>query len=154
MTHLEIASVKAAKPDIARIVDRVRYYSNGKSAFGVLEHGTCFFPEVGKRFDEQADRILDEVKAKPLDFTVKEMDDHNFIVSFGEHIFGVVLKDEFEMARSQIEREAVNAMVDERLVGVPGAPADHLLIGLLARTRLLQDLNERRLIQTVQAESR
>jgi hypothetical protein len=152
MSYIDIPSVRGIKPDIERIVDRVRYYSNDKFAFGVYAYGTCFFPEIGKRFDDEGKKVIETVGGDSIGFTVREMDDRNFVVRFSEYLFAVVLKDEFESIREQIESDVASATVDERLVGRAESPRDHLLIGLLARTRLFQDLNDRRLIETVHGE--
>jgi hypothetical protein len=135
-----------------RIIETVKYYANGKSRFGVLSNGTCFFPSFNLAFSDAAKSLLDGMESSPLDFKVREMDDGNFIVAFSEHVFSVVYSDEFSQYRLLIEKEAKSLSQDESILGDPNAPRNHFLIGLYARTRLLKDMEDRNLAETIQAE--
>jgi len=91
--------------------------------------------------------------ARHLDFTVTETDDHNFVVRFSESAFAVVFAREFAEAHAEIERHAHIAGAQEVLLGKAAAPREHLLIGLYARTRLLEDLKEPVLVRSVAPSS-
>lgn len=143
MTHRTIASALLPPLDIDRIGRAANYYADGKFLIEVYENGTCVFPRIVHEAGEKSgERILAELGEHPLDFTVKEMDDHNFVIRFSESVFSIVFQDEFAARRTEIDAQADNTGVDEMLVGRPGAPTEHLMIGLYARTRLLVDLRQ------------
>jgi hypothetical protein len=150
MNYIQTPVSLSSPVDIDRIVDRVRYYSDGKFAFGVLSSGTCFFPAGGDSLERQVTLLLDLVGGTPLDFVVKEMDDHNFLVRFSDKVFSVVFRDEFEAQREFIKQEVSREKTTEKVIGKPGVSPEHLLIGLYARTRLMRDLATREIVRTVE----
>jgi hypothetical protein len=93
--------------------------------------------------------LLAALAGHQIDFTVKEMDDHNFVVRFTESVFSIVFTDEFTERQSEITQQAASAGGDEVLIGRPGAPQEHMLIGLYARTRLLEDIQKPALIRSI-----
>jgi hypothetical protein len=141
MTYKTIPSALDTPADFERIGKTANYYADGKFFIEVYNNGTCVFPRVQPGKDvESGANLLVEVGGRPIDFVVKEMDDHNFVVRFSDAVFSIVFQDEFAEHRGEIVRQAENAGGDEVLMGKPGAPQDHMLIGLYARTRLLADL--------------
>jgi hypothetical protein len=143
MTYRTIASALRPPLDLDRIGRTANYYADGKFFIEVYENGTCVFPQIFHEAGEKSgERILAELGERPIDFTVKEMDDHNFVIRFSEAVFSIVFQDEFAARRNEIDAQADSAGVDEVLVGRPEAPAEHLMIGLYARTRLLADLRQ------------
>jgi hypothetical protein len=133
--------------NIDRLQRTASYYSNGKFFLEIYGNGTCVFPEISsenKPFDGR--NLLSALIEKPIDFTVREMDDHNFIVAFSPTIFSIVFNDDFEENKATISTELSATTNDEFLVGKSGVPEEHLLIGLYARTRLLADIKEPKLL--------
>jgi hypothetical protein len=149
MSHKQIATALTVPVQIDRIVAANKYYSDGKFSFGVLSHGTCFFPKSDD-YAKDANALLDRLVNVHLDCVVREMDDHNFVVRFIDQVFGIVFKDEFEANRTAIEEDARSQSSDEVLVGVPGMPPHHLLVGLFARTRLIKDIECREIVRTIE----
>ncbi len=150
MNYTQVSAALTCPVDIERVVDRVRYYSNGKFAFGVLSSGTCFFIGTEGSITEQAKVLLDLVSGAPLDFVVKEMDDHNYIVRFNDKVFSIVFRDEFDLQRKSIEQEITDQVSTEKLISKTGVPPEHLLIGLYGRTRLIRDLAIREIVRNVE----
>lgn len=150
MKNLLVNTALVIPIDIERMVNTCRYYSNGKVRFGIYSFGTGFFPK-GPQFEEQGRSLLGQAANTQMDFVVKEMDDKNFLVGFGQHVFGIVFKDEIEANMESIERDIQNQNAEEFFIGKPGAPLIHRLVGLVARTRLLKDVEEMHIARTVDA---
>jgi hypothetical protein len=148
VSHTSLETDLTAIVDLDRIVATASYYTNGRARFGVLSHGTCFFPEVHDH-GANADSVLDVLASSHLDFVVKEMDDRNYLVGFGEHAFGVVFQEETKLLEAS--PPPIRQAQDEVLATPPASPKGHLLIGLLARTRLLKDIAERRVVRVIKS---
>lgn len=147
MNYKIIPSALKLPIDIDRLQRTASYYSNGKFFLEIYENGTCVFPPISsenKPFDGK--NLLSGLIEKPIDFTVREMDDHNFIVGFSNTIFSIVFNDDFEESKVTISNELAAATNDEFLVGKSGVPEEHLLIGVYARTRLLADIEQQKLL--------
>jgi hypothetical protein len=141
MDHKTLLTALREPADVDRIAQTANYYGDGKFAVEIYANGTCVFPRVTEDKgvhvrDEQLRHIADG----PIDFTVREMDDHNFVVRFSDTVFSIVFQDEWARRREEIAKEIERDQSSEILLGKPNAPKDHLLIGLLARTRLLADI--------------
>jgi hypothetical protein len=150
MTYKTIALALSIPVDVDRIQRTIVYYANGKFHMEIYENGTCVLPKVlpdGKI--ESGRRLLIEISEHPIDFFVREMDDHNFVVQFSNFIFSVVFSDEYYKNRNEIIQQARAMITDEVLVTKPDSPPDHLYIGLYARTRLLEDIHAPTLARSV-----
>lgn len=143
MTYRTIPAALLPPVDVDRIGKTANYYADGKFVIEVYENGTCVFPPSAHETEAKGGaRILAGLGKHPIDFIVKEMDDHNFVIRFSESVFAIVFQDEFAARRNEIDMQADSAGVDEVLIGRPDAPAEHLTIGIYARTRLLADLQQ------------
>jgi hypothetical protein len=149
MTYKRIASALSVPLDLDRIQDALNYYTDGKFFAEIYKNGTCVFPPVIEKKVGSGVELLERINAHPIDFIVKEMDDHNFIVRFADSVFLIVFADEFLEHRHEITQQAASAVGDEIVMGAPDAPQDHLLIGLYARTRLLEDLQAPTLLRSI-----
>jgi hypothetical protein len=130
--------------DIAAIVDRVRYYTNGRWRFVVFSHGTiALVPNDGNDAASDAQDLLREAGFGHADFNPILMDDGNRLVGFTQHVCGVVLEAEMVEHRDYIEMHfrsgvrAKEALVSGEASSV--ATEDPLKAGLLARARLFMD---------------
>ena len=151
MTYKKIALALSTPVDTDRIQNTANYYANGKFFIEIYRNGTCIFPPASMQNGAGIGvNLLTELGKNPIDFTVREMDDHNFIVRFTESIFSIVFGDEFIERRDEITQQAAGALDDEVLIGRPGAPQEHLLIGIYARTRLLEDIRTPMLVRSVE----
>lgn len=119
----------------------VRHYSDGKFFAAMYSHGTWVFPGSDGDRIEDGNRRLAAVGQQSIGFTVREMDDGNFIVGFNDHVFAVVLQEELKALSEKISLEIASFSGEgEQLLGLPNAPREHLYVGLLGRTRLLHDI--------------
>jgi hypothetical protein len=136
--------------EIEKIGKTANYYADGKFFIEIYKNGTCVFPKVplGKE-PESGSSLLTEIGNHPIDFVVKEMDDHNFIVRFSDSVFSIIFQDELAENRAELVEQMKRSSESELLVGKSGAPQDHLLIGVYARTRLLADIQNPVLAKTV-----
>jgi hypothetical protein len=91
------------------IEDRLIYYSNGKFDAVIYRFGTCVFLPAGINMLEGGANRLEELSRYRLNFTVREMDDRNFIVGYTDKIFSIVFHTEFEKLRDKIAREIENS---------------------------------------------
>jgi hypothetical protein len=129
--------------DLDRIQRTLVRYTDGKFYAEIYKHGTCVFPVVLPNEGVQDGRsLLGELARRPLDFTVREMDDRNYVVRYGDAVFSIVFEDEFALQRNEISLQAREVLTDEAIVKKLNAPQDHLLIGLYARTRLIEDIQD------------
>lgn len=150
MTYKTIASALSVPADFDRIEKTANHYADGKFFVEIYKNGSCIFPPVlMENKAESGIKLLAALAGHQIDFTVKEMDDHNFVVRFTESVFSIVFADEFTERQSEITRQAASAGGDEVLIGRPGAPQEHMLIGLYARTRLLEDIQKPTLIRSI-----
>ncbi len=154
MAYKKVASALSIPVDWDRIERTVVYYANGKFHAEVYKNGTCVFPSVSLDGKVASGReLLVRIGDHPIDFTVKQMDDHNFIVRFNESVFSIVFADDYVENRSEIIRQATGAIADEVIVARPDSPEDHLFIGLFGRTRLLEDIQAPELVRAITPDS-
>jgi hypothetical protein len=145
---IELALI--APIDLERIQQTVVYYSNRKFYAEIYQNGTCVFPPISKSGVVQNGKgRLMELGSRHVDFVVKEMDDHNFVIRFNDYVFSIVFADEYLENRDQIRRHASSSNGDEMVVGALGSVSDHFLIGLYARTRLFEDVREPELARSI-----
>jgi hypothetical protein len=148
MTYKTIPLALSVAADVDRIEKTAGYYSDGKFFLEIYKNGTCVFPPVSiENKVESGEKLLAALIEHPVDFTVKEMDDHNFVIKFSDSVFAIVFADEFVERRYEINQQAESTSGDEVVMGRPGAPKEHMLIGLYARTRLLEDIHASVLIR-------
>lgn len=149
MTYKRIAVALSVPIDFNRIHETIAHYTDGKFFAEIYKNGTCIFPPVVEKKAESGIELLKKINDHPVDFIVKEMDDHNFIVRFTDSVFSIVFANEFNEHRNAITQQATMDAGDEVVMGAPNAPQEHLLIGLYARTRLLEDIQAPTLIRSI-----
>lgn len=143
MTYRRIPLALDAPPDLDRIQATLIRYTDGKFFAEIYRYGTCTFPVVSRDGGVPNGRaLLAELAHRPLDFIIREMDDRNYVVKYNDSVFSIVFADEYALHRHEILIQAKATQTDEVIAKTLNAPQDHLLIGLYARTRLLQDIQE------------
>ena len=110
---------------VDRIVDRMRYYTDGKTDFAVLTHGTCVVLPDGLS-DDQAAQFADEVlrrifNAHP-DMNPVEMDDGNVLVRYNHPAANVVLSDFAREHWDVIEQNHLGALATDEVLITPLGP--------------------------------
>lgn len=149
MTYATVSSALEAI-NVEAIERAVSHYTDGKFYVDIYKCGTCVFPLVDERKTPRDSSVqLKNLLSHPLDFVVKEMDDGNFVVRFDEFIFSVVLAQEFAQREAKVEQQLKSYAEDEVVAGARSQPKAHLLIGVFARTRLLEDIRDVTLSRSV-----
>ena len=93
--------------------------------------------------------LLDELREPTPRFVVRPMPDRNHVVGFGDHVFAVVFRDDFEQVRTAIQNEASTSRSSELLMDADESSMEHMLIGLYARTRLFADMEQPQIARTI-----
>jgi hypothetical protein len=151
MTNISVittASALVSKIDINLVDDAVNYYSNGRFSSAIFENGTCVLPPVDGNRNAGAISCLSKIKENQR-FEVREMDDGNFIVKFSEFIFSVVFLDDYLKNKNQIIKDVLSSTSNEVILGKDNLSNDHIYIGIFARTRMLQDMHDRKIVKEV-----
>jgi hypothetical protein len=128
-------------------VDRLAHYTDRRKGFAVYQHGTAVFDGNSKSPDiaQCNARLVDVVTHSP-DFSVVEMRDGCFLVSFRGSVFAVV-DGEFVGKNRQwllTNAKAYGLFPSEKLLA-PSAKAinaGHHAIGLFARANLYLDVED------------
>ena len=110
---------------VDRIVDRMRYYTDGKKDFAMLTHGTCVVLADGLS-DDQAAQFSDEVlrrifNAHP-DMNPVEMDDGNVLVRYNHPAANVVLSDFVRDHWDLIDQNHQGALATDEVLITPLGP--------------------------------
>jgi hypothetical protein len=137
--------------DFDRITKTVGYYTNDKVSSVIFKNGSCVFPPLGDGAVSNSIALLNDLRGK-MNFNVREMDDGNFVVGFGEHVFSIVFSDELERLRDDVVREIDQSSANETIVSRPDVSPEHLLIGIIARTRLIQDIDKPVVVASIGTE--
>ena len=81
-------------------------YMEGKLSFVLFENGTFCFFRAGVAPDQNlASEKLEALRHKHIDFRVIPMKDGNYLVDFGDPIFGLLMKDEADALTSGAKRD-------------------------------------------------
>ncbi len=105
-----------------RIVDRVAYYTNGKSDFAVFRNGTCVILEAGLSDAEvkvHALKALADIFGYHPDMNPASMDDGNILVRYNHPAVNVVLKDIAHAHWPEIERRHLDGLTPDEVLITP-----------------------------------
>jgi hypothetical protein len=108
-----------------RIVDRFRYYTDGKNDFVVLKHGTCVIVPDGLTDDEagrEAIAIVDKIFTYHPDMNPAPMDDGNILVRYNHPAFNVVLNDIAQQHWATIDARHQHALATHEVLITPLGP--------------------------------
>jgi hypothetical protein len=141
--------VPAWRPSFAqprdRVIERIRYYSDGRRDFAVFRHGTCVvldpgLPDVDARAASLG-ALSGILKAHP-DMTPTPMDDGNLLVRYNHPAANVVLRDVAEAHWDEIERRHLDGLVEAEVLITPLGPNRFDAFGkqaLLGRAYMFMD---------------
>ncbi len=105
-----------------RIIDRFRYYTNGKDDFAVFRNGTCAIVDRGlsdAAAAEAAGKILSKIFTFHPDMNPKPMDDGNILVFYNHPAFNVVLADVVAAHWTEIEANHQRALTPDEVLLTP-----------------------------------
>jgi hypothetical protein len=117
------------RPSIAQplnqIVDRVRYYTDGKRDFAVFQSGTVALLPAGLSEPDatrHAKAALHNVFHAHPDMHPLNMDDGNILVRYNHDVLTVVLESVASNHWSEIEREHQRALATDEVLITPMGP--------------------------------
>ncbi|WP_332805898.1 hypothetical protein [Sphingomonas sp. RT2P30] len=105
-----------------RIVERVAYYTNGKSDFAVFRNGTCVILETGLPDVDakvHALKVLADIFGYHPDMNPASMDDGNILVRYNHPAVNVVLKDVAQAHWAEIERRHLDGLTPDEVLITP-----------------------------------
>ncbi|AVP96821.1 hypothetical protein C7S18_06220 [Ahniella affigens] len=108
-----------------QIVDRVRYYTDGKRDFAVFQCGTVAILPAGLSEPDaalHAKAALHNVFHAHPDMCPLNMDDGNVLVRYNHDVLTVVLKSIASQHWSEIEREHQRALATDEVLITPMGP--------------------------------
>jgi hypothetical protein len=117
------------KPDILppldQIIDRMRYYTDGRRDLAVFRNGTCVILEEGLS-DQQAELRAKEVLHKIFhfhpDMKPQQMDDGNILVGYNHPAVNVVLADHVVQHWNEIDQNHLRALTTSEVMITPLGP--------------------------------
>ncbi len=105
-----------------QIVDRMRYYFDGKADFVVMAHGTCVVVDHDMG-DEAAKAAAVDVLLKIInyhpDMTPNTMDDGNVLVGYNHPAYNVVLNDVAAAHWPEIEARHKDGLTSDEVLITP-----------------------------------
>lgn len=108
-----------------RIIDRFRYYTDGKNDFAVFRNGTCAIVDNGlpeTAAAASATGILAEIFGFHPDMNPADMDDGNIMVRYNHPAFNVVLSDVAAAHWSEIDAHHQQALTPDEVLITPLGP--------------------------------
>ncbi len=149
--------VPAWRPSIMmpfdRIVERMKYYTSGRSDFAVFQYGTCVLLEndlSDERAEQSAKEVLNRIFYQHPDMLPLEMDDGNVLVSYNHPAVNVVLRDIVKENWSEIDRRHEDAFAgSEVLVADSGLNQVNELVkmALFGRCFMFMDAQNPRVVR-------
>jgi hypothetical protein len=105
-----------------RIVDRLKYYTNGACDIAVFKNGTCVVLDDGLS-DEDAEKFAKEVLAKIFnyhpDMNPTNMDDGNTLVRYNHPAVNIVLSDFAKKHWAEIDSNHQRALATDEVLITP-----------------------------------
>jgi len=142
-------------PPLDRIIDRIRYYWDGKIDFVVFRNGTCVLLDSGlsdadaKAF---ALKTLADIFGFHPDMNPANMDDGNILVRYNHPAVNVVIRD-FAMSHwEEIERRHLDALATDEVLITPLGPNKFDEFGKLAlygRTYMFMDAERPEIVRII-----
>lgn len=108
-----------------RIVDRLRYYTDGSRDFVVMQNGTCII--LGDNLSDAeatafAIGTLEDILAAHPDMNPSPMDDGNILVRYNRPAVNVVLKDVAQAHWPEIEKRHLDGLTPSEVLMTPLGP--------------------------------
>jgi len=140
---------------LERIIERLRYYTDGKRDLVVFENGTCVVLPDGLS-DEGANAMAKDVLSKIFhyhpDMIPLDMDDGNVLVQYNHPAVNVVLSDVVERNWAEIDRHHQQALAPSEVLITPLGPNVFDEFGkkaLFGRCFMFMDAQQPIVVQTV-----
>ncbi len=140
---------------IDRIVDRFRYYTDGKSDFAVFRHGTCVLLEADlsdQEAESAAKKVLHEIFHAHPDMKWTEMDDGNIMVHYNHPAANIVLADLATTHWEEIRENHLRALATSEVLWTPAgwnAFDDSGKKALFGRCFMFMDVQDPQVVQIV-----
>lgn len=110
---------------IERIIDRMRYYTDGATDFAVFKNGTCVLLEEGLSMEEAeafALKVLNRIFNEHPDMSPVRMDDGNILVQYNHPAVNVVLEEVVAENWAEIDLQHQNAIATDEVLSTPLGP--------------------------------
>jgi len=105
-----------------KIIDRMAYYTDGKSDFAIFQNGTCVVLPDGLSESEaevSAKKVLYEIYSYHPDMNPANTDDGNVLVRYNHPAFNIVLSDVVEKHWKEINRNHLKALSTDEVLLTP-----------------------------------
>jgi hypothetical protein len=142
---------------LEQVIDRVRYYTNGKRDFAVFTHGTCVIVTNGLSEAgaiSEANAILAKIFHYHPDMNPRQMDDGNVGVGYNHPAINVVLEDVVKANWPEIEKNHLDALAKDEVLITPGGPNNFDDFGkkaLFGRCFMFMDAQNPEVVRVVRA---
>lgn len=107
---------------IDRIIDRLRYYSNGRRDFAVFANGTCAVLDQGlaeAAAIDAAKTMLAQIFHAHPDMHPTPMDDGNILIRYNHPAVNIVLADVVEAHWAEIDARHQDALAESEVMITP-----------------------------------
>lgn len=135
------------------VVDRLDYYSDGKTDFAVFRNGTCAILDSGLSDEDAATKArqtLAEILSFHPDMNPSQMDDGNILVRYNYPAANVVLKEVAQAHWDEIEKRHLDGLTPDEVLMTPLGPNKFDDFGkqaLLGRAYMFMDAQELEVIE-------
>jgi len=132
-------------PPLKEIISRFQYYRNNAQDFVIFRNGTCVPVENGIPDHDAivaAKLVLKRIISFHPDFQTLPMDDGNFLVTYNQPAFNVILRKTVQSNWGKIERHHLDGLVKDEVIISPAGQNifnDMGKIGLLGRSYMFMD---------------
>lgn len=140
---------------IDQVIDKFRYYTDGKKDFVVLRHGTCVLIPDGltdKEASQEATAVLSKIFNYHPDMKPLNMDDGNILVQYNHPAYNIVLADVVQSNWEQIHAEHQRALTISEVLMTPLGPNkfdDFGVKALFGRCYFFMDAKQPKVIHIV-----
>ncbi|PRH86071.1 hypothetical protein C5L14_17605 [Labrys okinawensis] len=136
-----------------KIIDRMTYYTNGKSDIAVFRSGTCVILGSGLSDSDAktfALKTLSDIFNYHPDMNPKPMDDGNILVTYNHPAANVVLHDVAEAHWDEVEKHYLDGLATSEVLVTPLGPNKFDAFGkqaLLGRAYMFMDAQAPEIVQ-------
>jgi hypothetical protein len=142
---------------IARVIERVSYYTDRKKDFAVFKHGTCAILPLGLTdiaANAEAKGILHKIFHFHADMKPRHMDDGNIAIQYNHPALNVVISDFAKGHWAEIESSHQDGLATGEVLITPlghNKFDDFGKMALYGRCFMFMDAQDPRVIQLVRA---
>ena len=142
--------------DLEHCVKFCSEYVTHERCFVVFEGGTCVIIDVAAKDPaSEAVEILRKCSDPEARFITTEIEDGNYLVTYREAAFHVMLSNDIQEERQRIESDFLTFMTrtERDSMAEDFEPPFHAKLGLIARARLNDDARDRRVVKIIRPKS-